>query len=653
MADSLGPTPAMFEAVIRNMREGLVILDGQRTIRYCNASAERLLGWTSDELAGKAFAVQPVGEPSVQEIEMFLGRVGQSGQAATLEIRVQPRGANPRDISLSAAPIHPLGDLPDDWPDNWPETYISIEVADITATRATLARQSSLESLNEILVDLGKDLSIYDIFPKVVKSATMLVRGDAGVIAVMDESTGAVTFPYLYNIDLDDEAGTILRDISLVHHVVTMRQSIVIDDLRAHPLGSIEWIEFGARSVVAVPLQARGKVVGAIVVLSLHRTRDFSSQEVAVLETVGRQASITLDNAMLFAAVARSQQEWVQTVDAIPDMIFQISPAQTIIRANRAAYEYTARPLGRLVGLNCCSAVDIWQFAPGKCSVAQVLREKRSTFLEINDNDSGRTWHVWAYPVLGQRGRVDSVIEYIKDVTELKQSERKAAQAHHMAVLGQLTAYLAHEINNPLTGILGFSGFLVKQLPPDNPMRPDLEIIEKEALRARNIVKDILDFGKPREPKPAPSDLNGIVLDAVDMVKRHAEILGVSLTAVCAPDLPPVLADERQIKEVIVCLLMNALQAMDKKSGVIMVSTVFYKRLKQVAIEVVDQGGGIQEAALHRIFEPFFSTKKDSCGTGLSLALSREIVEKHGGTIKVESREGYGSVFKVLLPISG
>ena len=171
-------------------------------------------------------------------------------------------------------------------------------------------------------------------------------------------------------------------------------------------------------------------------------------------------------------------------------------------------------------------------------------------------------------------------------------------------------------------------------------------------MRARNIVRDILDFGKPREPKPAPSDLKGIVQDAVDMVARHAEILGVSLTTGYAPDLPPVLADERQIKEVVVCLLMNALQAMDKKSGVIKVSTVFYKRLKQVAIEVADQGGGIHEAVLHRIFEPFFSTTKDSCGTGLSLAFSREVVEKHGGTIKVESREGCGSVFKVLLPIS-
>lgn len=231
-------------------------------------------------------------------------------------------------------------------------------------------------------------------------------------------------------------------------------------------------------------------------------------------------------------------------------------------------------------------------------------------------------------------------------------AENRLVQAAKLAAVGEMAAGVAHELNNPLTTVAGFSELVLEDLPPKSPQREDLEMVLREAKRARNVVRRLLDFARQSESVRVSADLNEIVEDVIILTRHLMETSKVNLTMQLGTKLPWVLMDRDQIKQVVLNLLHNALHAMPK-GGELSVQTKTRKKNKEkwLTLAIKDSGKGITAHDLARIFEPFFTTKADDGGTGLGLAVSYGIITDHDGFIDVDSAPNEGACFTVWLPI--
>jgi signal transduction histidine kinase/DNA-binding NarL/FixJ family response regulator len=235
-----------------------------------------------------------------------------------------------------------------------------------------------------------------------------------------------------------------------------------------------------------------------------------------------------------------------------------------------------------------------------------------------------------------------------QQVAELKRTQAQLIQSTKLAAIGELAANIAHEINNPLTSVLGFASYLAEQVPPGQPWREELDLIQEEAGRARDIVRDLLHFSRQREFIPQITDLNVVLEQTLAMVRRQGALDSITLQEDYAPGLAPVEIDVPRIKQVFLNLINNAVYVMRDRGGSLTIRSSASGDMVQV--EVIDTGTGIAPEHMHRIFEPFFTTKPEVSGTGLGLSVSLGIVESHGGVIEVQSELGKGSTFTVKLP---
>jgi two-component system NtrC family sensor kinase len=241
---------------------------------------------------------------------------------------------------------------------------------------------------------------------------------------------------------------------------------------------------------------------------------------------------------------------------------------------------------------------------------------------------------------------------------QLRQAHQRLLQADRLASLGQLAASVAHEINNPLSGVLNYSALMSRILREDGvpadrvaEFRAYLERVSEQTARAGRIVSDLLSFSRRSKPQRAPADLGAIVRGTVSLVSHKLRLSGVEAELRLDSDLPPLACDTSQIQQVVLNLVMNAAEAA-RGQGRIVVATRRSSDGQSLLLEVADDGEGIAPEALHRIFDPFFTTKEDGKSLGLGLAVVYGIVEAHGGTIDVRSAVGEGTTFTVKLPLA-
>jgi signal transduction histidine kinase len=233
-----------------------------------------------------------------------------------------------------------------------------------------------------------------------------------------------------------------------------------------------------------------------------------------------------------------------------------------------------------------------------------------------------------------------------------RSAETRLVQAAKLAAVGEMAAGIAHELNNPLTTVTGFSELVLKDLPEDSAYRKELELIMKEARRATGVVRRLLDFSRQGAHIRTSADLNEVVRDVIALSDHLIRSSDVALSLSLDESLPWVSMDPNQMKQVLLNLIHNALQAM-QDGGALEISTCLRERSgrRWVVMSVRDTGAGIDPANQPRIFEPFYTTKGEFGGTGLGLSVTYSIVADHGGTIELNSAPGEGSVFEVWLPI--
>jgi signal transduction histidine kinase len=231
---------------------------------------------------------------------------------------------------------------------------------------------------------------------------------------------------------------------------------------------------------------------------------------------------------------------------------------------------------------------------------------------------------------------------------ELQENQARLLQAEKLAAVGTFASGIAHELNNPLTSILTFSKLMLEGRHAEGDQHDMLTTMSQEALKARAIVKRILVFAKDAAIQPVPADINLMVYEAVDNLRLQGLPDGVEIGLALDPDMPELQLDRIQMGEVLANLLVNAMEAITPPGRVKIATS---RSGDSALLEVEDTGAGIEPQHLHRIFDPFFSTK--ARGTGLGLAVSYDIIKKHGGSIDVTSTPGQGTTFRVSLPIHG
>jgi two-component system NtrC family sensor kinase len=237
-----------------------------------------------------------------------------------------------------------------------------------------------------------------------------------------------------------------------------------------------------------------------------------------------------------------------------------------------------------------------------------------------------------------------------RDLVIKRQTEEKISRSERLAIVGRLAAGVAHQINNPLGGIMLFSNLLLNKAPKEGLERENLERIFHEAQRCQKIVQGLLDFARHREPKLERADI-GIVIDrTLQLVENQSMFLDISIERRYG-DVPPVDVDVSQMQEVFLNIILNAVEAMDGR-GTLTVTTETVDNGDNVRISIADTGCGIAEELVERVFEPFFTTKEEGKGTGLGLSVSRGFVEANGGNIWASSVPGKGTIFFIRLPAS-
>lgn len=231
------------------------------------------------------------------------------------------------------------------------------------------------------------------------------------------------------------------------------------------------------------------------------------------------------------------------------------------------------------------------------------------------------------------------------------EAERRLIQAEKLAAVGEMAAGIAHELNNPLTTVTGFTELVLDEMSDNEENRPDLELVLREARRARDVVRRLLDFSRRSESERTRVDLNELLDDVLSLTSHLMHTSGVHLDVALSKNLPWVSVDRNQMKQVFLNLFHNALQAMPT-GGQLFIRSAARQRngRKWVTASIQDTGAGITPEHKERIFEPFFTTKSNQGGTGLGLSVTYGIVADHGGEIEVESEVGQGTSFTVWLP---
>lgn len=240
--------------------------------------------------------------------------------------------------------------------------------------------------------------------------------------------------------------------------------------------------------------------------------------------------------------------------------------------------------------------------------------------------------------------------EKLKIEKDLEKTQSQLLQSEKMASLGKLAAGVAHQLNNPLGSITLFAKLILEEYELDQNIKEDLNRILEDARRCRDTVKELLEFSRQTKHFKQPRDINDAIVRTLFLLENQTLFQNINIEKNLAPSLPHVFVDIQQLNHVFMNIILNAADAM-KGNGKLQIKTYLVTDTDQICVEISDNGPGMPKEIIPRIFEPFYTTKQEGQGTGLGLSMVYSIVEDHGGSIRVESKEGEGTVFIIELPV--
>lgn len=351
------------------------------------------------------------------------------------------------------------------------------------------------------------------------------------------------------------------------------------------------------------------------------------------------------------------QQEFARRlVDSFPDLIFVVDTERRYTFVSPKVQEVLGYEQHESIGLffgdrthpeDRAALIDVFD--------ELIARKRNFASVEVRVRHKGGEWRrlrCHFSPLFDEQGKIEGVVISGRDITEVKRMEEQLIQAEKLAAMGQMLAGVAHELNNPLTAILGASELVCERPGVDETVKKQLEMTHRQARRAARIVQNLLEFSRPSSPQKKPLDLNAVVDRTLQLHEHSLRRNAIEVDFRPCPGTPAVVGDASQLIQVFLNLLSNAEHAIReiRPSGRIQIRLT--QEAKRVVVTVQDDGVGIRPEVLPKLFDPFFTTKRPGGGTGLGLSICLSIVREHGGDIEADALPGGGAAFTVFLPAS-
>ena len=513
------------------------------------------------------------------------------------------------------------------------------------------ARNRELATLHETALGLIGRLELDRVLAAIVESASRLVDSPDAYLYLADDRTGTLRMRVGLGRFEPHVGRTMARGKGASGKVLVSGATVVVDDYRSWENRLPDYEETPFAGVVAVPLRAAGELAGVIGV-GREDARPFGAADVALLERFAGLASLALENAHLYAALASSEELYRRIVESSTDLIALVDLTGTIVVASPSAGRILDRPPEEIVGRPFGDLVHPDDIDAAHLAFASALAGEPAamTVRALRADGSTVVLEATGVPIHGPDGATQHVLATARDVTERNLLEEQLRQAQKMESIGRLAGGVAHDFNNLLTAIRGYAELLLLDLEDDAPARESAAEIARAASRAAGLTGQLLAFSRKQVLRPQRLDLNEIVSGMSSMLSR---MLGedVALTTALATDLRPTMADPTQLEQVLLNLAVNARDAMPRGGRLtVRTANVDLDAGPHVALVVADTGTGMDAETAERIFEPFYTTKDVGAGTGLGLATVHGIVAQSGGAIDVISEPGIGTTFTVCLP---
>jgi PAS domain S-box-containing protein len=350
------------------------------------------------------------------------------------------------------------------------------------------------------------------------------------------------------------------------------------------------------------------------------------------------------------------EQEFARRlVDCFPDLIFVVDSQKRYTYVSARVPEVLGYEIGESIGMVFGDRTHPDERGAVLGIFDDLLKQRRNfASIEIQVRHKLGEWRRLKCnfsPLFNENNKIDGVVISGRDVTEVKRLEEQLIQAEKLAAMGQMLAGVAHELNNPLTAILGVSELLRERPGVDDATKRQLEMTHRQARRAARIVQNLLEFSRPASPQKKSLDLNNVIERTLQLQEHSLKRNSIEADFRQEPDLPLIVGDANQLIQVFLNLISNAEHAIREVRTSGHVRVRLGRAFNRVFVTVQDDGVGIKPEALPRLFDPFFTTKRPGGGTGLGLSICMSIIREHGGNIEVESLPSGGASFTVYLPV--
>ena len=512
---------------------------------------------------------------------------------------------------------------------------------------------NELDVLTEVSKIITSNLDLSVVYEQFASEVKKLVDVEWIGIILIDEASASLKLAYL-----SEQVGSVIKQGetiplkgTLTEHVMRSQRTLICGDLtKENRFWTTDWtLEKGLRSAITVPLIVKQKIVGGFVLLS-RRYHAFGPQEQSILERLANQIAPVIENTLIF----QERDRLASALESIGDAVAFLDLSGYIQFTNRAFDEMYGSTREEIRG-----EAHISTLIPDD-PYAEVLAKEafdqggeggwKGEVKRLRNDGAALDVLLTVTPVKNNTREVIGRIDVSRDITERKRTEQRMQETARLASIGELSAGVAHELNNPLAGILGLSQLITAEDLPEQVL-DDIRNIYREAQRATRIVQSLLSFARKYEPNKLLVNLAEILRKVLEFKSHDFKVNNIQVNTVWPEQVPEVMGDENQLIQVILNILTNAEQAMlgSHRRGVLdIIGSDVGDRIK---ITFADNGNGIPPENLRKVFDPFFTTKRVGEGTGLGLSICYGIIREHGGEMWAESTLRDGASIHLELPI--
>jgi len=514
-----------------------------------------------------------------------------------------------------------------------------------------IVRNRELQVLNAVSEVVNQSLFLVKILNGAITTLTEKLELDAGAIYLYEESSSEVELKASEGIfsELLQSKEVDLNPAEFVQGVILNGHNLIVDLTENTTKFAALLGRNNLSSLAAVPMRYKDKTLGVLLLASIQKDF-FNSRHTELLVSISNQISIAVANASLYEQTEGLKNDLENVLNSSLDSMITIASDGTIKFFNDQFTKFFGVAPDEIGGGNFLVFVPehLHGFFRGK--IAE-LKSGKASIYEIEMCVAGGNCASCLVSQSPLKGRDDFLL-VIKDISQVVQLQKQLMRSEKLSALGQMISGAAHELNNPLGGIYGYSQLLLEEELPTQ-VRSDIEVILRETKRCQNIVKNLLTFARKHDSEREPIDTNEVINSVLELQSYQLKVDGIELEEELDQSLPKIIGDYHQLQQVFVHLINNANHALresKKTPKKLAVHSEFVQ--DSVQIKISDNGVGISNENKDKIFDPFFTTKEVGEGTGLGLSICFGIVESHHGKLFVDSTPGQGSTFTLELPLA-